>query len=373
MNSSRQGILAAGNWIIDYTKIMRHIPAPGRPLQYLSETYGNGGSPYNLLVDLARMEAPFPLEALGLVGDDKDGETIRADCLRHRIDTRQLHTCKEAHTSYTDVMSVRATGRRTFFHQRGANALLGPEHFDFTASRARHFHLGYLLLLDRLDQHYPKHGTVAAGLLEQASAAGFKTSIDVVSEDSDRFPGIVRPALKHTDYAILNEFEAERTTGLRIRTEEGIDPAQLRAAARLLLAAGVREWVIIHFPEGTIAAGRSGAMLVQPSVLMAQEKIAGTAGAGDAFGAGLLYGLHKESRWRNAFVMPFAQPPHALPKRHARAEFGRSRSASAWARPAVFGRRLFNEHCIHWSLHHGDSSERNLSRDFVKYSKFTND
>jgi sugar/nucleoside kinase (ribokinase family) len=292
MNSSRQGLLAAGNWIIDHTKIIDIYPAQDALCNILNETPGNGGSPYNLLIDLARLEAPFPLEALGLVGDDKEGETIRADCLRHHINVGQLRTCKEAPTSHTDVMSVKTTGRRTFFHQRGANAQLGPEHFDFTASRAKFFHLGYLLLLDRLDEPDPEHGTVAAKLLKQAGAAGFKTSIDVVSENSDRFPAIVRPALKHTDYAILNEFEAERTTGLPIRTTEGLDPVQLRAAARSLLDAGVREWVVIHFPEGAIAAGREGGILFQGSVHMAQENIIGTTGAGDAFGAGLLYGLH---------------------------------------------------------------------------------
>jgi sugar/nucleoside kinase (ribokinase family) len=286
-------VLAAGNWIIDYTKIIDVYPSQDALCNISSETHGNGGSPYNVLIDLARLEAPFPLEALGLVGDDKDGEAIRADCKRHRIDAGQLHICKEAHTSYTDVMSVKATGRRTFFHQRGANALLGPEHFDFAASRAKIFHLGYLLLLDRLDQPDPEHGTVAAGLLKQASAVGFKTSIDVVSEDSSRFPAVVRPALKYTDYAILNEFEAERTMGVQIRTEKGIDRAQLNAATGLLLEAGVREWVVIHFPEGAIAAHRDGRILFQGSVCIAQEKIVGTTGAGDAFGAGLLYGLHE--------------------------------------------------------------------------------
>jgi len=293
MSTPRQGLLAAGNWIIDYTKIVDVYPTQDALCNILSETYGNGGSPYNLLIDLARLGAPFSLEALGLVGDDKDGESIRADCLRHQIEVGQLHICRKAHTSYTDVMSVKSTGRRTFFHQRGANARLGPEHFDFSASHAKHFHLGYLLLLDRLDQPDAEYGTVAARILKRAGEAGFKTSIDVVSEDSDRFPAIVRPALRYTDYAILNEFEAERTTGLQIRTELGVDPVQLRAAAHRLLEAGVREWVIIHFPEGAIALGHDGRSIFQGSVRIAQEKIIGTTGAGDAFGAGLLYGLHE--------------------------------------------------------------------------------
>jgi len=290
---ARSGILAAGNWIIDHTKIIDVYPAQDALCNILGESFSNGGSPYNLLVDLAHLGASFPLEALGLIGDDEDGEAIRTDCARHGIDTRQLRTKPDAHTSYTDVMSVRTTGRRTFFHQRGANALLGPEHFDFAASRAKFFHLGYLLLLDRLDQPDPEHGTVAAGLLAQARAAGFVTSLDVVSEDSARFPEIVRPALPHTDHAILNEFEAERTTGCAIRTERGVDGAQLRAAARKLLDAGVRQWVVIHFPEGALAAHADGRVLYQGSVLLPQDQIAGTTGAGDAFGAGLLLGLHE--------------------------------------------------------------------------------
>jgi len=293
MSIERRGLLAAGNWIVDYTKIIDVYPTQDALSNILGESTGNGGSPYNLLIDLARLGAPFPLEALGLLGDDKDGHAIRADCARHRIDVRQLHSSKAAHTSYTDVMSVKGTGRRTFFHQRGANALLGPEHFDFSASRAKFLHLGYLLLLDRLDQPDAQHGTVAAGLLQQAKAAGFITSIDVVSEDSDRFASIVRPALKYTDHAILNEFEAERTTGLRIRTEQGIDVNQLNAAARQLLDAGVREWVVIHFPEGALAAGKDGRILRQGSARIPREKIVGSTGAGDAFGAGLLYGLHE--------------------------------------------------------------------------------
>ncbi|HEX4141071.1 MAG TPA: carbohydrate kinase family protein [Candidatus Methylacidiphilales bacterium] len=291
--STRNGILAAGNWIIDHTKIIDVFPTQDALCNILAESHSNGGSPYNLLVDLARLGAPFPLEALGLIGDDTDGESIRADCARHHIDTRRLRITRDAHTSYTDVMSVRTTGRRTFFHQRGANALLGPEHFDFTTSRAKFFHLGYLLLLDRLDGPDPAHGTAAAALLAQARAAGFVTSIDVVSEDSARFPDVVRPALPHTDHTILNEFEAERTTGCAIRTARGLDATQLRAAARALLGAGVRQWVVIHFPEGALAAHADGRILFQGSVLLPQDQIAGTTGAGDAFGAGLLFGLHE--------------------------------------------------------------------------------
>jgi sugar/nucleoside kinase (ribokinase family) len=290
----RNGILAGGNWIVDRTKIIDVYPAQDALANILQETSSNGGSPYNLLIDLARLQAPFHLEAVGLVGEDEAGDFIRADCRAHGIDTRQLYTCKQASTSYTDVMTVQSTGRRTFFHHRGTNAFLEVEHFDFTQSRARIFHLGYLLLLDRLDQPNPEHGTAGAALLANAQSAGFKTSVDVVSEDSDRFAQIIRPALRYCDYCFLNEFEAERTTGIQIVHSDTVDLNAARIAASQLLKAGVREWVVIHFPVGTVAVGAKGDELAQGSVNVPQAKIAGTVGAGDAFAAGVLLGLHEQ-------------------------------------------------------------------------------
>ena len=91
----------------------------------------------------------------------------------------------------------------------------------------------------------------------------------------------------------MNEFEAERTTGIEIVREGRIDIGAARKAARELLATGVREWVVIHFPAGAIAVGSGGHDFVQGSVNMPQALIAGAVGAGDAFAAGVLFGLHE--------------------------------------------------------------------------------
>ena len=109
------------------------------------------------------------------------------NCRQHKIDIRHLGTTPKAPTSYTDVMTEQGHGRRTFFHARGANALWRGDDLDFKKINARIFHLGYLLLLDALDEPDAKYGTKAARLLAAAQAAGIKTSVDVVSEDSDRF------------------------------------------------------------------------------------------------------------------------------------------------------------------------------------------
>ena len=259
-----------------------------------TQAQGTGGGPYNGLMDLAHSGAPFPLFGAGLVGKDALGEQILADCRRHKIDTRCLTQTLKAPTSCTDVMTEKASGRRTFFHGRGANALWHGENLDFKKIKARIFHLAYLLLLDALDEEDANFGTKAARLLAAAQAAGLKTSVDVVSEDSDRFARIVNPALKHVDYCILNEIEAGKTTGFKIRTSDGrLDTVTLRHAAGTLLQQGVRELVVIHFPEGAFARTRRGDDMWQSSLKLPAKFIAGTAGAGDAFCAGVLLGLHE--------------------------------------------------------------------------------
>ena len=293
--SARRGILAGGNWIVDLLKTVDVYPAQDALANILDESVGNGGSPFNILADLARLGAVYPLMGIGLTGDDPEGTWIRERCAELGIDATRLGVCREAHTSYTVVVTARGTGRRTFFHQRGANAFLTAEHFDFTGCTARIFHLGYLLLLDGLDAPDAEYGTAAARVLARARAAGCRTSVDVVSEDSDRFTAVVLPSLPHVDYCILNEFELERTTGIVTRPGDVLDASAVEAGARQLLQAGVREWVVVHYPEGACAVGRAdgGRAYRQGSVRLAEERIVSTVGAGDAFAAGVLHGLHE--------------------------------------------------------------------------------
>lgn len=291
---ARSGLLCGGNWIIDQVKLIDVYPQREQLANIRSQSQGTGGSPYNVLVDLAKLGASFPLWAAGLVGKDSLGDQILEECRKCKIDARYLRQTNDAPTSYTDVMTEPDGGRRTFFHMRGANALWSGADLDFTKTKARIFHLGYLLLLDELDKPDKLHGTKAAALLARAQEAGLKTSVDVVSEDSDRFNRIVTPALKHVDYCILNEIEAGKTTGFKIRQPDGsLDTVSLRHAAGAMLQLGVKELVVIHFPEGGFARTRKGEDHWQSSLNLPAKFIAGAAGAGDAFCAGVLFGLHE--------------------------------------------------------------------------------
>jgi len=302
MAAKREGIAAAGNWIIDHIYICDRWPQEETLSNILEEGRGTGGAPYNCLIDLARFGPPpqangkpgrpIPLEAIGLTGSDADGEFIRRNMAELGIDTSALTATDAAPTSYTLVCVSKPTGRRTFFHNRGANAHFGPEHVPVDRIKARLVHLGYLLLLDRFDEPDEKYGTAAARLLARLQDAGIETSIDVVSEDSRRFPKIVKPALRHADYAILNELEAGRTTGHDLRPHERPDPKAIRASAEELLRLGVKRLVCIHMPEGGYVRTADGREVWQPSLELPDGYIRGGAGAGDAFCSGMLYGIY---------------------------------------------------------------------------------
>ena len=291
----RKGIIAAGNWIIDYVKIIDKLPDRNMLANIKSEMRSIGGAPHNVLVDLAKLQVSIPLAAAGVIGNDADGDYILDQLKQHQIDIAHMQKISDKSTSYTDVMTEEDTGFRTFFHYRGANALLDNTHFVGIDTDHKIFHLGYLLLLDKLDAEDEQYGVVAARVLDSLQQKGYKTSVDVVSEQSDRFRRIVTPCLQYVDYLIVNEVEAGETTNLKIRKEDdSIDADNLVKAAQALLDGGVKELVVIHFPEGGYAMNKKGARIFVPSFLVQQDEIVGTVGAGDAFCAGVLYGLHEE-------------------------------------------------------------------------------
>ncbi|OUU60371.1 MAG: ribokinase [Verrucomicrobia bacterium TMED60] len=291
--SQRSGILAGGNWIIDQVKIIDVYPKHEQLANILDQSQGTGGSPYNVLLDLAKMGASFPLEGAGLVGQDTLGEYILEDCRKNKIDSKLISVSPGTSTSYTDVMTEREGGRRTFFQYSGANSTWDGSDIDFSQCSSKIFHLGYLLLLDAIDASHPEHGTQGAALLSKARAAGLKTSIDVVSEDSDRFARIIGPALKQVDYCILNEVEGSKVTGVTVREDGKLLNQGIEETASKLFELGVGELVAIHFPEGSYAQSSTGEKVWHGSLSLPKGYIKGAAGAGDAFCSGVLYGVHE--------------------------------------------------------------------------------
>ncbi len=293
----RNGVIVGGNWLLDFVKIIDEWPEQDALASILSQSVGNGGGPYNLAKDLRRMGAAYPIEAIGMLGSDANGDAIEEDLQANKIATHQLRRTKERATSYTDVMTVAKTGRRTFFHNKGSNSLLKEEHFDFSDTQARLFYLGYLLLLDGLEERSNRVNGYTA-VLRKAREAGLKTVADMVSAPHPQAREIVQEALPEIDYLCINELEASNATGVKIPAESGKEQSDaLLCAAKQLLGSGVREAVVIHLPKGSLAVTKTGECFRQGSTLLPKERIAGTVGAGDAFAAGVVHGLHEGKDW----------------------------------------------------------------------------
>ena len=290
----RRGIISAGNWLSDTIKFISHYPAVGNLVTIEKIDQGFGGCAHNVLADLARMQTGIPLYAGGCVGKDALGNEIFSTCEKLGIDAEGI--CRvDAATSYTDVMADMSNGTRTFFHHRGANALFGPEHIEKITAEAKIFHLGYLLLLDRMDAKDEEYGIMAARVLDGLQKRGYKTSVDVVSEEGNRFREVILPCLPYMDYFIVNEVEAGACVGRNLRDEAGnILLDEVKAAARFLMDKGVSEAVAIHFPEGGFALRKSGEECFVSSFRVESKDIVSSVGAGDAFCAAMLYALHEE-------------------------------------------------------------------------------
>lgn len=291
----RKGIISMGNWLVDSVKFIDVYPTKGNLTTIKNVEVGLGGCSHNVLVDLARLQSGLPLYAGGCIGRDAYGQMVLDAIKDNGIDGRYMEVLDGVATSYTDVMSeINGDVTRTFFHCRGANAELDIDRIRKVGVPAKIFHLGYLLLLDQMDKQDPEYGVVAARALKELQEKGFETSVDVVSEEGDRFRGVVLPCLRYTDYLIINEVEAGACCGMDLRCKSGeIDLEKVKEAAASLLEHGVAKMCVIHFPEGGFAMSKDGASEYVPTDMLPKSEIVSSVGAGDAFCAGTLYALHE--------------------------------------------------------------------------------
>ena len=291
----RKGICCAGNMIVDITYPIETWPKQNE-LTHITEGIQNstGGSVCNTISDLARLDPNMHLVASGFAGHDAEGEFIMQEMAKYpNIDLSMVK--RDGRTSFTAVMSNNQTKERTFFQHAGANAYYGEEHIDWDKLDVNIFHIGYILLLPALDAADDEYGTKMARLLHRAQKLGMKTSIDVVSESGDRFARLVTPALKYADYCVINELEAQQTTGVQLRDEDGtLHTENMPAALKKLKELGVSTWAVIHCPEVGCGINEQGEYFEVPSLKLPKGYIKGTVGAGDAFCAGILYAAEKQ-------------------------------------------------------------------------------
>lgn len=271
-----------------------------------------GGAVCNTIIDIAKLDPSMPLYALGKIGEDAEGDLILENLGKHpNIDTKNV--IREGISAFTLVLNDMISKERTFFTYLGANSKFDVEDVDTEALKCNIFHIGYILLLNALDQSDDEYGTRMARLLHAVQQRGIKTSIDVVSEASDRFTRLVQPALKYTDYCIINELEAGQSTGIALRDEAGkLLYDNIPLALRRMKELGVSTWAVIHCPEGGFGLDENNNYIARESLHLPEGYIKGSVGAGDAFCAGVLCGAEHGDKLEDAIVLGIASAAASL-------------------------------------------------------------
>lgn len=309
----KKGIAVAGNMIVDLLYPINGMPKPGELSTITEEsTRTSGGCLCNDIIDLAKLDRELPLVALGRAGNDSEGEFVM-DKLREYPNIDLQYIKREGATSFTLVMADKVSKQRTFYHYRGGNAAFCEDDIPWDALDVDILHIGYILLLDTLDEPDGQYGTKMARLLHKAQERGIKTSIDVVTEAGERFKKLVCPAMRYTDYCVINESEASSTTGVELRKADGtLLHANFPIALQKMKEMGVSTWAVIHCPELGCGLDENGRYIEVPSLDIPRSWIAGTVGAGDAFCSGILYGAWKGMDLQGALEMATASATCSL-------------------------------------------------------------
>ena len=285
----RKGIAVAGSILVDKINEIKAYPGCGELTQIVSLEKSVGGCVPNVALDLKKICPELDVKAIGKIGNDEDGAYVSAVLKKGNVDVSGLTIEERAQTSFTEVMSV-INGQRTFFCYPGTSADFGYEDIDFEELNVQILHLGYFLLLEKVDQGD------GIKILKKVQETGIKTAIDLVSENSDRY-ALVLPCLPYTNYLIINEMEAGKLTDIEPTNDN------LEKIARKLKELGVGEKVVIHKPELAVCLSDNGYTVVN-SYSLPDGYIKGTTGAGDAFCAGVLLGIYKG--WSDREMLEFA-------------------------------------------------------------------
>ena len=292
--SERSGIICAGAWCIDRNMMIDHWPAEETVATVLSLKPQGGCPGHNMATALKRLGAAFPIEAIGLIGDDANGQQLAAICDEHGIDRHQLEIRPGVATAFTDVMIAKPTGKRTFFYGPGAHALQTPDGFDFSRTRARIAHFGLPGLHDILDAPWKGDPTGWVTILKAAKARGLQTNVELVSIAPERIRAHATPMLPYLDTFIVNDLEAGAVADIETVSKGTTDIAACHRAASRILENSALWLVAIHFPGGATVQTRDGRSFDHPSVNVPQNVVVSSNGAGDSFAAGLLFGIHED-------------------------------------------------------------------------------
>ena len=257
-------VLVVGSANVDFTVAAPRLPVPGETVTGGTLLVNHGGKGANQAVAARRLGAEVRL--VGCVGRDASGTAIRAALAREGIGVEGIVESEKA--TGTALIVVDPAGRNQITVAPGANRALTVDHVRARVEDFAWADVVATVLEVPLD-------TVGV-TLALAREHGCRTILNPAPVPPEPVEGLAL-----VDYLTPNAGEAERLSGVPVRT-----PADAEPAARALRKAGAGTVIVTLGEDGVVACADT--TLTVPA--FAVDAIDTTA-AGDAFNAGLAVAL----------------------------------------------------------------------------------
>jgi len=248
-----------GSNMVDLVTYTDRMPEAGETLAAPSFLMGHGGKGANQAVAAARLGADVML--VSRVGDDLFGEGTLRNFREVGIDARHVRAVPGTQSGVAPIF-VEPSGENRILIVKGANDRLLPADVDEAAEDLRQCGLILLQLEIPLETIY------------HTVAWAWREGIEVLLNPAPAVPELDVERVLGATFLVPNQTELTILTGLPADT-----PAQAEAAARSLVARGIRTVIVTLGAEGALLVGDGPAVHV-PSVPVWPHD---TSGAGDAF------------------------------------------------------------------------------------------
>lgn len=261
-------VAVVGPYIVDMiVRPVPHLPDRGQLMFVDDISIAGGGAGFASSIILQRLGAR--VYSAGALGRDGQGAQMRTWLEDEGVDVNFL-TDVDGPTSST-VVVVGPDGERSYLHAAGASAKMRADLSLLDVPGLTHVHIGGSLITPGLDVD---EGGVR--LVQAARERGVRTSYDTSWDGSGRWHRVL-PYLEHLDVFCPSLVEARQVTDLE-RAEDVATWIRDRGTAAVVVHAG---------EDGAYVSSADYTGWIPANKIDVYD----TTGAGEAFDAGLVFGL----------------------------------------------------------------------------------
>lgn len=258
-DNSKSNVCVVGACNIDLISYVPRMPAIGETLHGSKFQIGFGGKGANQAVMAAKLGANVGI--VTKLGRDTFGEDTLKNFKAFGINTDHVHFTDEAFSGVAPI-AVNPSGHNSIIIVTGANDLLTEAELE----AARPMIAAAGVLVCQLE--------IPLALSLKALAIAREEGVLTIFNPAPARAALPAELYELSDIICPNESETELLTGMPVESDE-----QVEAAARVLLARGVKTVILTLGERGALIVDRDGAR----RVVAKQVDAIDTTGAGDAF------------------------------------------------------------------------------------------